>query len=207
MPLTIEDRTPLFDGLASLLAYPTESHSEVVQRAAATLEGWNAELGTRLAPLTEHVQSLARSDLEECYTRTFDISPECALEIGWHLYGENYTRGAFLVEMRGHLRNLGLAESAELPDHICHVLQVVGRLPEDEARELCRGQLLPALTKMQKQIPEGRPHACVFQAAEFVVREVFSIDEALTTGREDLPYFRELETLPPGCSSQCGGAP
>ena len=207
MSLTIEDRTTLFDGLASLLAYPNESHPEIVRRAALTLEDWNPELGRRLAPLTKHVQSLAPSDLEESYTRTFDISPECALEIGWHLYGENYTRGAFLVEMRGHMRSVGLEETAELPDHIGHVLQVVGRLPEEKARELCRGQLLPALTKMRKQIPEDRPHACVFEVAELVVRELFAIDETLTTGREDLPYFRELETLPPGCSSQCGGAP
>ncbi len=41
---------------------------------------------------------------EELYTRTFDLNPVCALEIGWHLFGEDYERGAFLVRMRDQLR-------------------------------------------------------------------------------------------------------
>ncbi len=205
MTLTTEHRIALFDDLASLLAYPNANYAARVREAIAYLESWCAGLETTLGPLREHVDTLEPFALEEAYTRTFDISPDCALEIGWHLYGENYTRGAFLVEMRGHMRALGLAETAELPDHLSHVLQVIGRLAEEEARQLCRDYLLPALAKMQKQMPEDRPYACVFEAVERVARELFSIEEELTAGKEALPYFRELDVLPPGCQSQCGG--
>ena len=198
MTLTMENRAARLDDLAGLLGYPGEQHVEFVRGAIARLESWQTGVAKVLAPLAEHVESHALAELEEAYTRTFDISPDCALEIGWHLYGENYTRGAFLVEMRGHMRALGLPESCELPDHLVHVLQVVGRLPEAEGHQLCRDHLLPALSKMRKQLPEDRPHACVFAAVEGVVRELFSIDEELTTGKEALPYFRELDVLPPG---------
>jgi nitrate reductase delta subunit len=64
------------------------------------------------------IEKMGVTDLEEFYTRTFDINPVSALEIGWHLYGEQYERGAFLVKMRELSRTLGVEESTSLP-HIC----------------------------------------------------------------------------------------
>jgi len=207
MTTTVEARTLLCDRLAELLEYPGEAHAARAERAIADLASWRGELRETLAPIAAHVDSLSVAELEEAYTRTFDISPDCALEVGWHLYGENYTRGAFLVEMRGRMRALGLAESAELPDHLTHVLAVIGRLPQQEARQLARDYLLPSLAKMAEKLPADRPHACVLAAIDWVIRELLGIDEVLTAGKEALPYFREIETLPPGCSSSCGGMP
>ena len=82
-------------------------------------------------------------EVEEAFTRTFDVNPTCALEVGWHLFGEEYARGMFLVRMREELRKYSLPESAELPDHIAHVLAVVAAMPDDEAAQL-RAGLRPA---------------------------------------------------------------
>ena len=68
------------------------------------------------------------SALEEAFTGTFDVNPACALEVGWHLFGEEYARGMFLVRMREELRKYGLAESSELPDHVSHVLAIVNAI-------------------------------------------------------------------------------
>jgi len=199
------DRLDLLDALVPLFVYPEEGHVDAVCDAVATLTAWQPSLGDVLGPFVDHVQqSGGLSDLEEAFTRTFDINPDCALEIGWHLYGENYTRGTFLVEMRDRMRALGLVESAELPDHITHVLQVLARLEEDGARELTRGHLLPALDKMRGNLPAERPHAAALEAVELVVRELFAITEKLTVGDEASPY-RGVEKTPPGLSSQCGG--
>jgi len=40
---------------------------------------------------------------------TFDINPACALEVGWHLFGEDYMRGQFLVRMREELSKYEIA--------------------------------------------------------------------------------------------------
>ncbi len=90
------------------------------------------------------------TELEELYARTFDINPVCCLEVGWQLYGEDYQRGAFLVEMRARLREHGLAESAELPDHLGHALRLLGRLGTAEAGRFARHFVLPAVEKMRK---------------------------------------------------------
>ena len=67
-------------------------------------------------------------ELEETYARTFDINPACALEVGWHLFGEEYARGLFLVRLRGEMREHGVEESSELPDHITHVLALIAAM-------------------------------------------------------------------------------
>jgi len=96
------------------------------------------------------VGGLAGSELEELYARTFDINPVCCLEIGWQLYGEDYQRGAFLVEMRARMREHGLAESAELPDHLSHALRLLGRLEPAEGARFARHFVLPAVERMLK---------------------------------------------------------
>ncbi len=48
-------------------------------------------------------------EVEEAFTRTFDVNPACALEVGWHLFGEEYTAAMFLVRMREELRKHGSA--------------------------------------------------------------------------------------------------
>ena len=87
-------------------------------------------------------------ELQELYAATFDLDPHCSLEVGWHLFGENYERGEFLVKMRVELRRLGVGESTELPDHLTHALAALGRMEPQEAAEFATACLFPALDKM-----------------------------------------------------------
>ena len=86
---------------------------------------------------------------QELYVKTFEFNPDCTLEIGWHLFGENYERGEFLVRMREQLRRYGIAESSELPDHLCHILPLLDRLDPEEGAELVGQYVLPALGKIK----------------------------------------------------------
>ena len=87
--------------------------------------------------------------MQELYVQTFEFNPACTLEIGWHIFGENYERGEFLVRMRDLLRRHGIAESSELPDHLCHILPLLDRLEPEEAADLVGQFVLPALTKIK----------------------------------------------------------
>jgi len=87
--------------------------------------------------------------MQELYVQTFEFNPACTLEIGWHIFGENYERGEFLVRMREQLRRHGIAESPELPDHLCHILPLLDRLDAEEAADLVGQFVLPALAKIK----------------------------------------------------------
>ena len=172
METAMESQVKRYDALSDLLQYPQPGYLQAVQQAAGEFVHTKAQpflLGFR-----ERVFGMALSDLEELYTRTFDINPVCALEVGWHLYGESYTRGSFLVELRKLMRQLCVEETAELPDHLMLVLRILGRMKTEEARHLVRERILPAVRKMREGIPEvEHPYRLVLAAIIGVLEDDF----------------------------------
>ena len=92
--------------------------------------------------------------MQELYVQAFEFNPACTLEIGWHLFGENYERGEFMVRMREQLRRYGIAESTELPDHLTHLLLLIDRMDYTEGAELAGQHLLPALSKIKEALKD-----------------------------------------------------
>lgn len=138
------------DGFAALLSYPSEDYKSRVAECLQFLAAHAGaeEIVARVDAFSKTIAGLNKGEMEELYTRTFDINPVSSLEVGWHLYGETYERGAFLVQMRELLRRCGVEESSELPDHLTSVLQAVGRMEPVEADEFIRSRVLKALHKM-----------------------------------------------------------
>ena len=133
----------IYDALAELLKYPAARAPGVDASFAP------GEAGSLVDSFLRDTASLTLEQLQELYVRTFDLNPVCSLEIGWHLFGENYERGEFLVKMRQEMRRYGVPESTELPDHLTHVLPVAGRMAPEEANEFIVAFVLPALEKMR----------------------------------------------------------
>lgn len=155
------EKQRMYEMFAELLAYPAarqdcrfpstfsgRGSSERDDRILDSGLESQSDVGSHLSEFASATAGLSPTDLEELYTRTFDINPISSLEIGWHLYGEAYERGAFLVKMREMLRRYDVQESAELPDHLVHVLHLLSRMDGDEADAFIRTYLLPALKKM-----------------------------------------------------------
>ena len=139
----------IYDQLAALLEYPGADYLERVVRCTQALGETQPEAAVLLAGFEEQVGDLSTEDLQALFTSTFDLDPVCTLEVGWHLFGEQYERGVFLVKMRQQLRRFALAESTELPDHLTHVLAVLGRMEAEEAGEFAAACVHPALDKMR----------------------------------------------------------
>jgi len=137
------------DQLVRLFQYPGDGYRELAARCAETLNAPELHEFARL------VAPLRTEELQELFIQTFDLNPDCALDIGWHIFGEQYERGEFLVKLRGEMRRFGLAESAELPDHLTHVLPLVVRMEEGEAAEFIASFLLPALDRMIAALEKG----------------------------------------------------
>lgn len=169
-----------YDRLAALLRYPDAGLAVDVDLARAALAPIDQDLSARLRPLAEWVRATPVPEREERFTQTFDINPLCTLETGWLLYGEDYNRGAFLVHMRRLMRSLGVEETLELPDHLQHVLPVLGRLAPRTARELCAGYVLPALRKMLEGFRDaGNPYRCVLETIQAFLIGQFGDEEGV----------------------------
>lgn len=152
-------RSEVWDAFAGLLSYPAGNverlRGEWCERVVAEFPA----LQPGLAPLVALARDRGEGECEELYTRTFDGSAERALELGWHLHGENYARGVLLVRLRSLLRSAQLDEGGELPDHISNVLRLLGRVDETTANALVQHVLAPGLDKLVERFADaGNPY-------------------------------------------------
>jgi nitrate reductase molybdenum cofactor assembly chaperone NarJ/NarW len=137
------------DLFTPLFAYPGEhyrAHAQACAEAAGSEE---------MQAFAERVAPLGEGQLQEAFIQAFDLNPASTLEIGWHLFGERYERGELLVNLRGQLREAGIQEIGELPDHLLHVLPLTARLAPGDARAFADTFVLPALEKIAAGLPTG----------------------------------------------------
>jgi len=164
----------VLNALSKLLSYPDESALQTAELLYVVLHSEHAEAAREASEFGVFAEHRALSELEEAFTGTFDVNPACALEVGWHLFGEEYARGMFLVRMREEMRKYKLPESNELPDHISHVLAIVVSMPADDATRFVRACVQPAVEKMKRAL-DGKetPYRHVIACLTLVLRHVW----------------------------------
>ncbi|MDT8325358.1 MAG: molecular chaperone TorD family protein [Bacteroidota bacterium] len=168
--------TEVFDDFATLFSYPSTGLDGALTRSCAFFAEDAATAAfpgvyAALQDFADGVRELPQGAREELYTRTFDINPVASLELGWHLYGEQYERGSFLVRMRGLLREAGIPEQTELPDHCAHVLQLLGRMEEEQRRAFIGSHVGKALRIMREQwTKEENPYRSCLDALRGVAQ-------------------------------------
>ena len=163
----------IFEHLAGLYEYPGAGYADRVGACRLALTGNHPESGKALKGFEDHCSGLNPGQLEEMFTRTFDFDPKRALEVGWHIFGEEYARGALLVRLRQKLRENDIEESAELPDHMTHVLVLLGRLEGDSADQLAGLYVLPALDLLLVAVADTE---CPYEPLLKVTREVVAAE-------------------------------
>ena len=156
--------------LRPLLRYPRAGWIGELARCRATLRPIHPQATLLVDAFAERVENLNLEQLQELYTATFDLNPVCTLEVGWQLFGEEYARGSFLVAMRDHLREHGISEEGELPDHLTNVLPLLDYLEQDIAAEFAHNFVVPAVKKMLKEIGgKDNPYENVMRAVELLL--------------------------------------
>lgn len=136
-------------GLAQLISYPENSLDSLLNEVIKTAEESLPEIVSDLKTFQVAEQDLDLSKLQEVYTRTFDLKALACLDVGFILFGEDYKRGAFLVQIQKIHKNLELPPITELPDHLPNMLRIINGLKdENEKKELVEKICLPAVIKL-----------------------------------------------------------
>ena len=108
-----------------LLDYP----DEVLVGRVPMLRGVVAGLpDAQRLPLVEVLDTIEHGDLvalQQEYVDTFDVTRKCSLHLTYFTSGDTRRRGVALVEFKQAYRRAGLEfdTDAELPDHLCVVLE------------------------------------------------------------------------------------
>lgn len=112
-------------------------------------------------------------EMEELYTRTFDIQAIAYLDVGYVLFGEDYKRGHFLVKMQALQQECGNDCGTELPDHLPNILTLLPRMADRrEAQDLVGKLVLPAIDKMVEGFGDhGNVYLDVLKSVSAVLKE------------------------------------
>ena len=86
-----------YESLAAVMGYPQADISGKVTACLNLLREQYREANSRLESFEKYIISTELDRLRELYTVTFDLNPVCTLDVGYHVFGESYKRGAFLA--------------------------------------------------------------------------------------------------------------
>jgi nitrate reductase molybdenum cofactor assembly chaperone len=194
-------RKPWLDFLAAALKYPDERTAENCARARLALPEVFLDMQQALTDLEQWLNGAAHGQPEEWYSRLFDLNPDCTLNIGYHLFGEQYERGAFLAGLVSEHRKVGLGVPDDLPDYLPAILRLLARVEElEDAQTLVSHALLPALSRMKADLAKSdAPWVPVLMALPAALETTFdtvSIPEEMYPTRDKT--FLGKRELPAG---------
>ncbi|MDR5729734.1 MAG: molecular chaperone TorD family protein [Terriglobia bacterium] len=132
---------------ADILDYPERSITSAIDDCLAELALEAADAHAHLVDFQTAIAAKDIRQLQELYTNAFDLRPECTPNLGYHLFGDDGRRGAFLAELKGRMDARGVPLGIELADHIALILRFLD-VAEDERPVLTEDCLLPAVSKM-----------------------------------------------------------
>ena len=142
--------------LADLIDFPGAGHATRGRALAAFLSGNHPAAAAEVAYFLDGVpQDL--SDLQELYSRTFDVQAVTTLGVGYVLFGDDYKRGALLSNLNREHLEAGNDCRGELADHLPNMLRLLPELADqDLAAELVDKLLVPALMLMVREFDPAR---------------------------------------------------
>jgi nitrate reductase delta subunit len=147
----------IYEPLANLLEYPDEFWGLKLDMCQRRIERESLELARPFSKFYRNVEGRSVVEMQELYTTTFDLNPVCALEAGYHLFGEDYRRGIFLANLREAEAPYELGQARQLPDYLPVLLRLVVKLEEGELKsDLISECLIPAIEKMTESLDKAQ---------------------------------------------------
>ena len=127
--------------LSALLSYPDKDLVEAIPSLNEMLRsGFEASEAIVIANFMRDLATNDLTDAQGIYVQTFDMTPEYALHLTHHLFGDDKNRGPALIDLSEHYRGYGLdiasndGDPNELPDHLPLMLEFCAQLEDEEAR-------------------------------------------------------------------------
>ena len=151
-----------YEHLAVLFDYPRSDYPVWVKAVYDLLAGRYVVAAAEINSFAQalptdggHLEPEALDEVQEIFTRSFDVQSITTLGVGYVMFGDDYKRGEVLVNLNRELRDVGIDCGTELPDHLPTVLRLIARWEDRElAEEFVREILHPSLEMMIAEFGE-----------------------------------------------------
>lgn len=127
----VQDRI-IWQSASILMNYPDESTLANLPAIRAVLEEVSFEARSGLESVIAHLESAPLVELQEDYVTTFDERRRSNLFLTYFSHGDTRKRGTALLRFKQTYLAAGMQlDDAELPDHLCVVLEFAATDPAE----------------------------------------------------------------------------
>ena len=135
--------------IAGLFDYPDASYPSKVEKALLLLREYYPQAAGEVSSFYTGLPKDSVDQMQELFTRSFDVQAITTLDIGYVLFGDDYKRGELLANLSREHRQAHNDCGHELADHFPNILRLLPKLTDkDLAAELIQQIVAPALKKM-----------------------------------------------------------
>ena len=135
--LAPEQLTLVWQSVSLLLDYPDEDLLARVDLLRSTAAGTPPAIGDSLRTFLDHLETTPLPELQADYVETFDTRRRCNLFLTYFAHGDTRKRGMALLRFKQTYLSAGFAlDDAELPDHLCVVLEFAATGDQGLGRDL-----------------------------------------------------------------------
>jgi nitrate reductase molybdenum cofactor assembly chaperone NarJ/NarW len=129
--------TVVWQSVSLLLDYPDESVLALTELVRSASRRLPTAIGDSLRSFLDHLESTALPQLQADYVETFDTRRRCNLFLTYFAHGGTRKRGMALLRFKQTYLASGLElDDAELPDHLCVVLEYAATVDQRRGRDL-----------------------------------------------------------------------
>jgi nitrate reductase molybdenum cofactor assembly chaperone NarJ/NarW len=129
--------TIVWQSVSLLLDYPDEdllARAELLRSASKALPD---TIGESIRTFVGHLESTPLPELQADYVETFDNRRRCNLFLTYFAHGDTRKRGMALLRFKQTYLSAGMElDDAELPDHLCVVLEFAATVDQALGRDL-----------------------------------------------------------------------
>lgn len=160
---------------AKVLDYPTAETFSQMRALISEISARRSEAADLLWKFHSTCDGMTAGELQELYTSTFDMRPDCTTNLGHHLFGDDVRRNLFMAQLKERMEARRITIGAELPDHLSLVLELVAAQDStDETQTLIADCLVPCITRMLQTFdPSGsdNPYAQALRALLLLLKK------------------------------------
>jgi nitrate reductase delta subunit len=132
-----EQLTVVWQSVSLLLDYPDEQVLASAGLVRSAAHGLPTAIGDSIRAFLDHLGSTPLPELQADYVETFDNRRRCNLFLTYFAHGDTRKRGMALLRFKQTYLRAGFElDDAELPDHLCVVLEFAATIDRDLGRDL-----------------------------------------------------------------------
>jgi len=157
--------TIVWQSVSLLLDYPDQDLLEKTELIRSASESLSPEVGDSIRAFLDHLESTPLPELQADYVETFDTRRRCNLFLTYFAHGDTRKRGMALLRFKQTYLGAGFElDDAELPDHLCVVLEFAATIDQGLGRDLMLDHRAGLELLRLSLRDAGSPWACLIDA-------------------------------------------